>query len=452
MTNNIRSSQRNVRRPARYGDSILSQNKRNRNKNMEKGKNQVNKKGDNGSMNEERKDSEMNQNKGKESMFDGDLNGESFPSLQSQVNKSKPNDVSINCDNNVENQLNDVSTSDVSKEDCGNNVACSTSGSVCENHEAVRVENECRKNNTRMGRLGFARVLIELNAEKMFKDVIEIGYRRKGVSTSLTKFVKVEYTWMPTRCSHCCVFGHDNVNCRMIPKDADNVELSNDKNEVNDGFQKVTYRKDKDETQFNKNKRNMQSGINGYTRGDNYSNRMTGQRQNNNRQEYKTKKNVDVANKPSVENNNGVENTGGNGSTDKENVNNSKHVKAAKEAGQNKTPNGSSNSSERRKNNVGVIGQNSFSPLNTLVNEEEIKLSNKEKEQVDSVLENNDDPTVNEWENWNDDMKQYYRDKKECLGANNKTENEEDVVQDLSSTEESLVRNEVEGICSPTLN
>ena len=54
---------------------------------------------------------------------------------------------------------------------------------------------------------------------------------------------------------------------------------------------------------------------------------------------------------------------------------------------------------------------------------------------VNKVLETNDDPTVNEWDSWNDLMKNYYRRKKDDNSGNKKLTDEEDIVQDLSSPE-----------------
>ena len=49
-------------------------------------------------------------------------------------------------------------------------------------------------------------------------------------------------------------------------------------------------------------------------------------------------------------------------------------------------------------------------------------------------------------------MKKYYRKTKEAKNDNKKSIDEEDIVQDLSTTEECLLRNEVEGVCSHSLN
>ncbi|GKG42901.1 hypothetical protein Tco_0479585, partial [Tanacetum coccineum] len=67
------------------------------------------------------------------------------------------------------------------------------------------------------GRLGFARVLVEMNAKIDMKDKIELCYRNKNNETVRTKFVNVEYVWKLVRCSHCAVFGHNYSKCGFNP-------------------------------------------------------------------------------------------------------------------------------------------------------------------------------------------------------------------------------------------
>ena len=102
----------------------------------------------------------------------------------------------------------------------------------------------------------------------------------------MTKFVQVEYTWKPTRCSHCCVFGHDDVNCRSIPREASNEKLNNELGVANDGFQKVKYRNGKNES-YNNNNRRFEN-----TKENTYTNKMNGYKQYNNKQNYRPKQNV----------------------------------------------------------------------------------------------------------------------------------------------------------------
>lgn len=235
---------------------------------------------------------------------------------------------------------------------------------------------------TGTGRLGFARVLIEINAEKQLKDVIEVAYRKKDASISMTKYVQVEYDWKPTRCSHCCVFGHDNVNCRMIPRDTESDKQSNVNCEGNDGFQKVTYRNGKNENYKSNNKRNEQNGISGFNKGNQYHSRMAGHGQNNNKQNYRPKRNVEVAIQPNMDNNSKIDkNNGNNGNTSKETVNSQKIDEVVVEKGHNKNEKGKSTdvstSGGKKQNNVGIIGNNRYSVLDSLVEGEELR-PNKE--------------------------------------------------------------------------
>nr|GEV29283.1 hypothetical protein [Tanacetum cinerariifolium] len=94
------------------------------------------------------------------------------------------------------------------------------------------------------GRLGYARVLVELNAEKKVKDKIEIIYKRKDDVHSFSKIVDVMYAWKPPVCKHCRVFGHEENNChekvKVIPNEV--KSKSNEQEDVE--FRNVKYKKD----------------------------------------------------------------------------------------------------------------------------------------------------------------------------------------------------------------
>ncbi|PWA58161.1 DUF4283 domain-containing protein [Artemisia annua] len=63
------------------------------------------------------------------------------------------------------------------------------------------------------GRLDFARVLVEIEAVKGFKDKIVIQYKDSENNRKGTKEINVEYDWKPTCCKECRVFGHDYKEC-----------------------------------------------------------------------------------------------------------------------------------------------------------------------------------------------------------------------------------------------
>ena len=109
---------------------------------------------------------------------------------------------------------------------------------------------------TGVGRLGYARLLVEINAEQNFKNVIEVVYRKKDASTIMTKFVEVENTWKPYKCGHCCVFGHEESKCRMVPKGTEEDKEENVKEKNDDGFKQVQNRKVRVERDTKNNRRN----------------------------------------------------------------------------------------------------------------------------------------------------------------------------------------------------
>lgn len=95
------------------------------------------------------------------------------------------------------------------------------------------------------GNIGFARVLVEIKADREFKEKIEICYKDNGLLIRNSKFVNVEYSWKPPRCSHCKVYGHTDSTCGMNVRKEDGKNESSDKNSgdkdanKSEGFNKV---------------------------------------------------------------------------------------------------------------------------------------------------------------------------------------------------------------------
>ncbi|GKC11796.1 RNA-directed DNA polymerase, eukaryota, reverse transcriptase zinc-binding domain protein, partial [Tanacetum coccineum] len=96
-------------------------------------------------------------------------------------------------------------------------------------------------------RLGYARVLVEVDAGKEYLEKNEINYVDAMKKVKLTKWVKVEYSWKPDRCKHCKVFGHTINYCKakqVNGKSEANQEASANGNQAdNEGFVKVKNRK-----------------------------------------------------------------------------------------------------------------------------------------------------------------------------------------------------------------
>nr|GEV65706.1 RNA-directed DNA polymerase, eukaryota [Tanacetum cinerariifolium] len=57
-------------------------------------------------------------------------------------------------------------------------------------------------------RVGYARVVVEVNAEKEFKRLVEVCYKCGDNGNKCSKFVDVEYSWKLHTCSHRQVFRH----------------------------------------------------------------------------------------------------------------------------------------------------------------------------------------------------------------------------------------------------
>ncbi|CAH1443594.1 unnamed protein product [Lactuca virosa] len=61
------------------------------------------------------------------------------------------------------------------------------------------------------GRAIYARILIEMSVnDYLAKDIKIKAFTAKGATCSTQR---VEYSWLPKRCTHCKIFGHDHANC-----------------------------------------------------------------------------------------------------------------------------------------------------------------------------------------------------------------------------------------------
>ncbi|PWA87258.1 hypothetical protein CTI12_AA133960 [Artemisia annua] len=120
------------------------------------------------------------------------------------------------------------------------------------------------------GRLGYATVLVEVDAKRGLAEEIEIAYRGNLGITGSRKLVRVVYDWKPPCCSHCGVFGHSTISCGKRPRTNEEkaaIELEKIKKDATqkttdeEGFQVV----DKNKTKANlKNKVTMQNEKTGY--------------------------------------------------------------------------------------------------------------------------------------------------------------------------------------------
>ncbi|KAL4569291.1 hypothetical protein LXL04_024927 [Taraxacum kok-saghyz] len=83
---------------------------------------------------------------------------------------------------------------------------------MCENH---------------WGRPGFMRILIEMSAESEWLKNVNIISRDLETGEKKSSMCRIEYAWIPSRCSNCKVYGHDDRRCAIL--------LSNAKDGSKDG-------------------------------------------------------------------------------------------------------------------------------------------------------------------------------------------------------------------------
>ncbi|XP_022019061.1 uncharacterized protein LOC110919092 [Helianthus annuus] len=79
------------------------------------------------------------------------------------------------------------------------------------------------------GRSSFARALVEISAEKDFKEEIVIAVPNLEGAGFVKEKVYVEYEWSPHRCACCNVFGHHDGDCPRQPKQVTKVSAANQK-------------------------------------------------------------------------------------------------------------------------------------------------------------------------------------------------------------------------------
>lgn len=76
------------------------------------------------------------------------------------------------------------------------------------------------------GRIGYARVLVDVQAKHDFREFIMVQYRDGNGAVIRTKRIDVEYSWKPTKCEHYKVFGHSFSQCKVRPRTEGEVEIA----------------------------------------------------------------------------------------------------------------------------------------------------------------------------------------------------------------------------------
>ncbi|GKA90474.1 trichome birefringence-like protein 3 [Tanacetum coccineum] len=94
------------------------------------------------------------------------------------------------------------------------------------------------------GRLGFARALIEVSADKALKQEVVMAIPEEDSMGHTKETIRLEYEWKPPICKDCHVFGHSNEQCPKRVKEPV-IETTNVDKE---GFTSVSKKKKKGRT------------------------------------------------------------------------------------------------------------------------------------------------------------------------------------------------------------
>ncbi|GJT77733.1 RNA-directed DNA polymerase, eukaryota, reverse transcriptase zinc-binding domain protein [Tanacetum coccineum] len=86
------------------------------------------------------------------------------------------------------------------------------------------------------GKLDFARVLVEVNAEEELPHVLEIAYPAIGNRPAGVGKLDVKYQWQPPLCTHCKSFGHSTVACKVRPRTESEIAAKTLKDAVKESF------------------------------------------------------------------------------------------------------------------------------------------------------------------------------------------------------------------------
>ncbi|KAJ0075930.1 hypothetical protein Patl1_35005 [Pistacia atlantica] len=70
------------------------------------------------------------------------------------------------------------------------------------------MEEMCRHG---LGRVGFARILVEVDAARKLPDIVHISMPCDESTELEIMVVKLDYQWRPTQCPRCYVFRHRDV-------------------------------------------------------------------------------------------------------------------------------------------------------------------------------------------------------------------------------------------------
>ncbi|GKC31695.1 zinc knuckle CX2CX4HX4C containing protein [Tanacetum coccineum] len=113
--------------------------------------------------------------------------------------------------------------------------------------------------------------------------------------------------------------------------------------------------------------------------------------------------------------------------------------------------NGIKEQEKRECSGSGILGSSSFTLMEGMVNEDDLIPTVEQRKVVDEMIRVKGSMGEKEINEWNLDMKRYYRDKSELLRAAMELEKEENVISPCHDDESNVLRDEVKGMGSDIL-
>ncbi|GJW01886.1 kinase RLK-Pelle-LRR-I-1 family protein [Tanacetum coccineum] len=284
------------------------------------------------------------------------------------------------------------------------------------------------------GRVGYARVLVEVKAESQFKEKVAISYRCTEINNTCTKFVNVEYTWKPARCEQCKVFGHSDHNCRLQRKEA----ISTETREDNGGKVNAMFENRRNYQQQKRQEPKRQEGLDngqGMRKGVPFRDKNNVGRQDviaKQRMEFRPKVNQKA---------NEIKETdmGQNKERNGENMKNHTNMKSPKAVWSINKEN--MESLKRSANKFAVFEE---------MEDTEIQERNG-KEVVNKFVLNQRQPTFEDTKNWTNEMLLYFKEQWEAKWSDENDETE-DVYEVVSEIAKSMAANVLDGRAKDLLN
>ncbi|GKA05322.1 hypothetical protein Tco_0684442 [Tanacetum coccineum] len=127
----------------------------------------------------------------------------------------------------------------------------STNLDIQKNHYPLDFRNrrgdEARIKNTFMGRISFARALIEISSDRELKEELVVVIHVLDGTGYTKETIIVEYEWKPPHCVDCKIFDHSHEHCRKRVKEPEVVAMENQ----DDKFIEVIRKKNKGEKEDN---------------------------------------------------------------------------------------------------------------------------------------------------------------------------------------------------------